>query len=335
VSERLRMPAEFDTHERTLICWPVREELYGELMHRAEEAHAEVARAIAAYEPVTMIVPPGDRAGRAARLCGDDVEIVELPIDDSWVRDSGPIYVVGDGRRVATDWRFNGWGGKYRPYEDDDALAARWAEHAGHPTRAGGMVLEGGSLSTDGEGTFVTTTQCLMHPNRNPALTRAEIEARLRDGLGADVVVWLPYGLADDDDTDGHVDNVAAFARRGLLVVQGCDDPGEPDWLRMHVNRRWAAGATDASGGALDVVDVPVLPFAVVGGERRPVPYLNFYVGNGFVLVPTAPHPADGEMLAIVGEQFPGRDVIALDVGAVLAFGGGGIHCITQQVPAV
>jgi agmatine deiminase len=197
------------------------------------------------------------------------------------------------------------------------------------------MVLEGGSIAVDGEGTLVTTTQCLLHPNRNPDLTKREIEQHLIDELGVDVVVWLPHGLALDDDTDGHVDNVGAFARPGVLVLQGCADEAEPDWLRSNVNRRWAAGTVDARGRAVEVVEIPVLPFAEVGGRRVVVPYLNYYVGNGFVVVPVCGHPADVDMVAIIGDQYPGRTTVPLDVGAVLAYGGGGIHCITQQVPDV
>ena len=329
------MPAEFGPHERTVLCWPTRESLYGELMSEAEDAHAQVARAIAAYEPVSMIVNPGPAVARAAELCGGRVEIVEMPIDDSWFRDSGPIYVTDGDDRVATDWVFNGWGTKYAPWDQDDQAARRWAQHAGHRTKRIPMVLEGGSLTVDGEGTLITTIQCLMHPNRNPDLTKLDIEERLGDELGITTVIWLPYGLADDDDTDGHVDNVAVYARPGTVVLQGCDDPDEPDHLRMNVNARWARGSADAAGRLLEVVEIPVLPFAEVGGERRPVPYGNFYVGNGFVLVPIAGHQADTDMLAIIGEQFPGREVAGLDVGPILAYGGGGIHCITQQIPAL
>lgn len=330
------MPAEFAPHERTVICWPARQSLYGELMSMAEGAHAEVARTIAEFEPVSMIVQPGPAVDRAAEMCGGRVEIVELPIDDSWFRDSGPIYVDdGDNDRIATDWTFNGWGTKYAPWDQDDLIAGRWAELAGHRSKRIPMVLEGGSLTVDGEGTLVTTIQCLMHPNRNPTLTKLDIEERLGDELGISTVVWLPYGLADDDDTDGHVDNVAVFAHPGTLVVQGCDDPDEPDWLRMNVNARWARGSADAAGRLLEVIEIPVLPFVQIGGQRCAVPYGNFYIGNGFVLVPTANHAADTDMLAIIAEQFPDREVIGLDVGPILAYGGGGIHCITQQVPAI
>lgn len=332
------MPAESAPHERTVMCWPARAEVYGDLIEQAEEAHAQVAKAIATHEPVSMIAAPGSGA-RAARLCGTAVDIVEIPIDDSWFRDTGPIYVIDEGAgsspRLALDWEFNGWGGKFSPWNQDALVARRWAEHAGHEVRRVPMVLEGGSLTVDGEGTLVTTTQCLMHPNRNPALSKAEIERGVREHLGVDTIVWLPYGLSGDDDTDGHADNVAAFARPGLLVMQGCDDANEPDWLRMNVNARWARGSTDTSGRLLDVIEIPVLPFVEIGGGRRAVPYANFYVGNGFVLVPTADNPADADMLGIIAAQFPGREVIGLNVGPILAHGGGGIHCITQQVPAL
>jgi agmatine deiminase len=335
-ADGLRLPAETAPHERTVMCWPARPELYGELMAAAEHAHASVARTIAGFEPVTMVAAPGSGAA-AAQQCGETIEVVELPIDDSWFRDTGPIYVVSpDGAcRVAVDWVFNGWGEKYPPWDQDDAVARLWAERAGDDVRSVDMVLEGGSITVDGEGTLVTTEQCLLHPNRNPGLSRADIERRLRTELGVTTIVWLPHGLALDDDTDGHVDNVAAFARPGALVVQGCDDRGEADWLRCHVNRRAALGALDAAGRRLDVVEVPVLPFTEIGGRRVAVPYLNYYVGNGFVVVPVCGHPADADMVAIVAEQYQGRDVVPLEVGAILAYGGGGIHCITQQVPAV
>ncbi len=335
----MRMPAESAEHERTVMCWPARQVLYGDLMPDAEAAHAIVARTVARYEPVTMIAAPGG-GERATEACGGgpdgfEIRVIEIPIDDSWFRDSGPIYVVDGDRRVALDWMFNVWGDKFQPYGDDAAVARRYAEHAGDQRVSIPMVLEGGAITVDGAGTLVTTEQCLLHPNRNPGLTRVDIEATLRAELGVSSIVWLPFGLALDDDTDGHVDNVAAFARPGTLVVQGCEDESEADWLRGNVNGRCARGAIDARGEAIEVVEVPVLPFTEIGGERVAVPYLNYYVVNGAVIVPVCGHDADDDMLAIVGEQYPGRDVVPLDVGAILAYGGGGIHCITQQVPAV
>lgn len=329
------MPGEFAPHERTVICWPTREAIYpGPLLAEARAAHAEVAQTIARYEPVTMIAAPGCGEDASSR-CGAGVEVVELPIDDSWFRDSGPVYVLDErGGRLARDFEFNGWGEKFRPFDDDARVAARWAAYAGHERTPVSMVFEGGSISVDGAGTAVTTTQCLMHPNRNPLLTQAEIERLVADALGIERLIWLPYGLALDDDTDGHVDNVAAFAHPGLLVMQGCDDPDEADWLRLDVDHRVADGALGAGGQPIRVVEVPVLPFTEYAGRRVVVPYLNYYVGNGFVIVPVCGHPADDDMVEIIADQYPGRDAIGLDVGAILAVGGGGIHCITQQVPA-
>ena len=330
-----RLPAEWESHEGTAMCWPARDGMWGDQFANAEAAHAEVANAIAQFEPVTMVAPP--RASeRAASMCGPGVEVIEIPIDDSWFRDSGPIYVFDDeGDRVATDWQFNSWGSKFLPYDDDAAVAGRFAERVGHAIRSIDMVFEGGSLTGDGEGTLVTTTQCLMHPNRNPSMTQVEIEARLLAELGAESVIWLPYGLAFDADTDGHVDNIAAFAATGHLVLQGCNDPAEADWLRLDVDQRVARGSVDARGRSLEITVVPVLPFADVGGERLVVPYLNYYVGNGFVVVPTCGNEADADIVAMIGELYPGRETFGLDVGAVLAHGGGGIHCITQQIPAI
>ena len=330
----MRMPAESASHERTAMCWPARKTLYGELLPAAEAAHALVARTLASFEPVTMIADVG--AGeRAAEACGDGVDVVELPIDDSWFRDSGPIFVTDGDARIALDWRFNAWGGKFQPAANDDAIAGRYAALLGDGVRTIPVVLEGGAIAVDGAGTLVTTQQCLLHPNRNPSLDRVEIEAVLRAELGVSTIVWLPFGLALDDDTDGHVDNVAAFARPGVLVMQGCADESEDDWLRTNVNVRSARGAIDALGEPIEVVEIPVLPFTEVGGERVAVPYLNYYVANGVVAVPVCGHPADDEMMAIIGEHYPDREIVGLDVGAVLAYGGGGIHCITQQVPRV
>jgi agmatine deiminase len=334
-----RLPAEWEPHEGTAMCWPARVDMWKGLVADAETAHADVANAIARFEPVTMLATPRT-SERAAALCGPGVEVVEQPIDDSWFRDSGPIYVVDDaGHRVATDWRFNSWGEKFLPYADDAAAAHRFAARRGDPVRSIDLVFEGGSITGDGEGTLVTTTQCLMHPNRNPPMTQVGIEATLRRELGAERTIWLPHGLALDDDTDGHVDNIAAFAEPGRLVLQGCDDPDEDDWLRLDVDRRVAQGALDAQGRSIDVVTIPVLPFAEIdrgdGPERVVVPYLNFYLGNGFVVIPTCGHDADHDMVALIADQFPGREPVALDVGAILAAGGGGIHCITQQIPAI
>ena len=334
VGREPRVPAEWEPHAGTIMCWPTREEIWSGLRDRAAEDHAVIASAIARFEPVTMIAPP-HLVEEAERTCGPGIRVLELPIDDSWARDSGPIQAVTpDGARVVVGVSFNSWGRKYLPYDEDARLARRWAALRGEPVLDAHLVLEGGSITVDGLGTVVTTEQCLLHPSRNPSLTRAAIEDRLTAALGARTVVWLPHGLVLDHDTDGHVDNVAAFVRPGLVLAQGCDDPDEPDHERLGIDLRCLRDAPDARGEPIDVVEVPVLPFTELAGRRIVVPYLNLYLCNGAAVVPVCGHPADDDMLALIGEQLPGREVVPVP-GAVLAVGGGGPHCITQQIPRV
>jgi len=326
----MRMPAEWAPHERTLMGWPCRPELWGDHLDAAEAAFAAVAQAVAAGEPVTMLARP-EHAERASRRCGPGVEVVEMALDDSWLRDTGPVYVTGHGRRVGVDFVFNGWGGKYEPHDQDAALAGRWLAATDEVRVAADLVCEGGAIVTDGEGTLLTTESCLLNPNRNPTLTRAEIERRLGDALGASRVIWAPYSI-DDRDTDGHIDLVAAFTAPGQVLLQGGGDPAWPGVDRLDMVRRCVEGALDAASCALRCTVLPVLPTATIDGETYAVPYLNLYVCNAAVIVPVVGHPADPDMLAIIADAYPDREVVPVD-GAILAAGGGGPHCITQQVP--
>jgi agmatine deiminase len=275
-----------------------------------------------------MIANPADME-TARKACAENVDVVSLEIDDAWFRDSGPNYVIENGELIATCWTFNGWGEKFVPFDKDATIASRWAVKAGHKTRKIDMVLEGGSINVDGAGTLITTEQCLLNPNRNPELSREQIATQLCEQLGQKQVVWLPFGLALDDDTDGHVDNVAAFIGSRDVIMQGCDDKNEADFVRC------AANIAVAKSAGLNVRVIPVLPYVVTDGVRAAVPYLNFYICNDAVIVPVCGHDADSEMLALLGEYIPDRDIIGLEIGQILAHGGGGIHCITQQVPAV
>ena len=322
------MPAEFARHQRTVICWPARPEIYGTRLVEAQTAHAALANTISGYEPVTMIANPADME-TARKACAENVDVVSLEIDDAWFRDSGPNYVVENGELIATCWTFNGWGEKFVPFDKDATIASRWAVKAGHKTRKIDMVLEGGSINVDGAGTLITTEQCLLNPNRNPKLSREQITERLCRELGQQQVVWLPFGLVLDDDTDGHVDNVAAFIGSRDVIMQGCDDKNEADFVRC------AANIAVAKSAGLNVRVIPVLPYVVTDGVRATVPYLNFYICNDAVIVPVCGNDADSEMLALLGEYIPDRDIVGLEIGAILAHGGGGIHCITQQVPAI
>ena len=257
------------------------------------------------------------------------MEIVELALDDSWLRDCGPIYTFGDdGSRVAVHFGFNAWGEKFTPFEADAAVGALVAERLGDSVREAEMVLEGGSILTDGAGTLLTTEQCLLHPSRNPGLGRAQIEAVLAENLGVSTFLWLAQGLVEDRDTDGHVDLIAAFTAPGRVLLQAAP-AGNPnaDGCAENAARLRAAG--------IEVVDFELLPYVEVAGETVVASYLNFYLCNGAVIVPvTGEDPdRDARALTLIAAEYPGREAVPVP-GAVIAYGGGGPHCITQQVPA-
>jgi agmatine deiminase len=324
----LRMPAEWAPHERTIMCWPAREALWLERFAQAEADYAAVANAIAAFEPVLMVADPR-RFAEARRLCGENVELVELPLDDSWARDSGPIFLTdGAGKRAGVQFGFNGWGEKFAPYDDDARFATRVLELLGEERRdATHMILEGGSIAVDGEGTLITTEQCLLEQHRNPRLSLEQIEAQLCDQLGVVRVVWLGRGLVEDTDTDGHVDNICAFVEPGRVVLQTVNDEANPNFEHCGENLRRLRAA------GLEVVELPWLPY--VDGEQPPlaIPYTNFYICNGGLIVPTGGEETDADALTLLESLYPGREAVAVR-GETLALGGGGVHCITQQVPA-
>jgi agmatine deiminase len=322
------MPAETEPHRRTLMAWPpdVPQCIFTpEQLEPARVVYAEIARAIARYELVTLVVRPDDIAS-AIEQVGGATDIVTLEIDDAWIRDDGPIGVrAPDGNLRAVHFRFNAWGDK-QIHDADAVVGAAVARYLGLPVEEAPMVLEGGSIAVDGRGTLVTTERCLLNPNRNPTYSRTDIERTLDSFLGVDRIVWLADAIAEDDGTDGHVDNVVAFMPSGAALVQGCDDPA-------NLNAAIAADNVARLGAAgLDVIEVPVLPYADFDGQRLPVPYVNLYPGNGFVAVPVSGHASDDDACRLIGAHYPGRVVIPVP-GVVLAYGGGGVHCITQQVP--
>ncbi|MGZ4267002.1 MAG: agmatine deiminase family protein [Solirubrobacteraceae bacterium] len=322
----MRMPAEWEPHERTLTGWPCRRVLWGGLLERARADYAAVANAIARFEPVTMIAADAGDAALARAACDDGVEVVELPLDDSWLRDCGPIYVYDeDGGRIAVHFRFNAWGEKYPPWDRDAAVGGAIAAALGDEVRRAPIVLEGGSILGDGAGMLLVTEQCLLHPSRNPTLSRSAIERALCRWLGVTSIVWLGMGLLEDRDTDGHVDLIAAFTRPGQVLLQTVA-PDNPNYENCEENRRRLEGA------GIDVIEVPFLPYVEVGGETVAVGYLNLYLCNGGVIVPVCGDDSEDEALELIGGAFPGREVVPVP-GAVLAYGGGGPHCITQQVP--
>jgi agmatine deiminase len=323
----VRMPPEWELHERTIMGWPCRRELWGETIDQARADYAQVANAIAAFEPVLMIANPGADAADARAACGSGVEVVELPLDDSWLRDCGPIYVLDrQGRRIAVHFKFNAWGEKFLPYDKDAAVGALVAEKLGDPVVRAPIVLEGGSIYVDAAGTLLTTEQCLLNPNRNPEFDRDEIEGVLRRYLGVERIVWLGRGLVEDRDTDGHVDLIAAFCDSGRVLLQTVDDDN-PNFENCEQNRRRLEDA------GIEVIELPYLPYATVAGETVAAGYMNFYLCNGAVIVPVAGADSDEAALSLIGSAYAGREVVPVP-GVVLAYGGGGPHCITQQMPA-
>jgi agmatine deiminase len=276
---------------------------------------------------VTLVAHPSAAASARAAVSGA-VDVVAIPIDDAWARDSGPIFVVDGARRAGVHFGFNAWGEKFHPYDDDAEFARRVLEHLGEErVDARDLVLEGGSIAVDGEGTLITTEQCLLHPSRNPSLSREEIEARLRSFLGIERVLWLGDGLVEDDDTDGHVDNICAFVEPGHVLLQTVSDEANPNFAaaRDNAERLRAAG--------LRVTELDVLPYVGWDGPPTVAPYVNFYICNGALIVPTSDPETDEQALATLADLYPGREAIGVP-GATLAIGGGGVHCITQQVPA-
>jgi agmatine deiminase len=320
----MRMPAEWAPHERTLMCWPARADMWGEHYAAAKAEHAAVANAVAAFEPVTLAADPSQLAEARAAVAGE-VEVVPIPLDDSWARDSGPIFVTDGRARAGVHFGFNAWGQKFHPYDDDAAFGARVLEHLGEErVDATDFVLEGGSIAVDGDGTLITTEQCLLHPTRNPQLSREEIEARLGERLGVERVVWLGLGLVEDADTDGHVDNVCAWVGPGRVLLQTVSDADDPNFANCRENARRLRAA------GLEVVELELLPRV---GDKV-VPYVNFYVCNGALIVPVTGAETDSQALALLERLYPGREAVAVP-GTTLALGGGGVHSITQQIPAV
>jgi agmatine deiminase len=326
------MPAEWAPHQRTWMAWPARKDLWGSRLEEAEAAYAGVARAIARFEPLTMVANADDTA-RAQGVLDDGVEVVALPIDDSWMRDSGPSFVVNaDGAVAGVDWQFNAWGGKFPPWDKDAALAGRVLARLGMRAFAAPFVLEGGSFHVDGEGTVLTTEQCLLNPNRNPGRSREEIEALLLAYLGAARVIWLGDGL-ENDHTDGHVDDIACFVRPGVVMAAVCGRD-DANYAPLADNLRRLRAARDARGRALEIIEMPLPARRVVQGVGRLASsYVNFYIANGGIVAPGFDDTQDAAARDILAAAFPGRAVV-MPPCSVIIEGGGSVHCITQQQPA-
>lgn len=331
-----KMPAEWARHQCTFISWPVRDSMcYPADYDEVCRGYADIIIAIVEFEPVTVIINTGDE-GIAAGYLNNKVEYLVAEHDDSWLRDNGPTFVVNEKHQLAgIDWRFNAWGGKYSPWARDDALAAKILGYYGTRCFSAPLVMEGGSIHVDGEGTLLTTEECLLNPNRNPALSREQIEEYLQKFLGIEKVIWLPRGLSGDE-TDGHVDNVACFAAPGKILLQVCDDPEDENFAITRENLGILGEARDARGRKLEIIAIPQPPMMTFNDKRLTLSYLNFYFVNDGLILPVfggVATEADQTAAKILGETFPGRCIRTVN-GMAIIREGGNVHCMTQQMPA-
>ncbi|VDN48805.1 putative agmatine deiminase [Petrocella atlantisensis] len=329
------MPAEWEAHERTIIEWPVKASLVWQDNYEAVcMGYGELVRAISAFEPVTVIINEEDEED-IRRLCGTTVDIIRIPHNDAWARDNGPTFVRdGEGKLHGISWRFNAWGEKYLPYDLDDKVASILLNQLDVPCIEVPLVLEGGSIHVDGEGTLLTTKECLLNPNRNPDLSQADIELIIKRYLNVSKIIWLDQGLYGDE-TDGHIDNIACFAKPGAVLLQACDDPKDPNYEITQKAREVLKHAKDAKSRNLEIIELPTPPPCYYNNERLTLSYLNFYMVNKGIILPVFGGDAtltDERAKSILEKVFSDRKVITVD-GMALITEGGNVHCITQQMP--
>jgi agmatine deiminase len=330
------MPAEWEIHERTLIEWPVKESLvWTDNYTEVCKGYAEVVNKISEQEAVTLIVNEKEAAD-AEKMCGSSAEILKLPHNDAWCRDNGPTFLWNKEKKLCgVNWKFNAWGEKYIPYDLDNEVAPKVLNHLNVPVINAPIVLEGGSIHVDGEGTLLTTEQCLLNKNRNSHLTRAQIEDTVKEYLQVEQIIWLKRGLYGDE-TDGHIDNIACFAKPGTVLLQTCYDKNDPNYEITLENLDILKNATDAKGRKLEIIEIPQPPIRYYNEIRLTLSYLNFYFVNGGIILPVFGEDAaaaDKQAEEILQRVFPERKIIKVD-GMPLIKEGGNVHCITQQMPA-
>ena len=339
--QRTTMPPEWAPHERTWMAFPTANDTVGpegsEGLVAARAAWSRVAGAVARHEPVRMLVSPGDEEAAREALAGHDVELLPVPLDDAWARDSGLTFVHDARGGVAgVDWVFNGWGAQdWAAWENDQHVGAAMAEAAGVPRLASELVNEGGGFHVDGAGTVLLTRTVQLDDGRNPTLDAEDVEREVHARLGTRHAIWLPRGLARDYGefgTRGHVDIVAAPTESGAILLHRQDDPAHPDYSVTRELKAFLEGQHDAEGRPLRIVDVPAPETIVEDGEYVDWSYINHYVANGVVVLCGFGGERDEQAARILGEAYPGREVEVVDARDIFRFGGG-IHCITQQQP--
>ena len=349
------MPSELAEHSATWILWPERPDNWRLGAKPAQAAFLQVILTIAKYEPVMVGVSPAQYP-HVLGLNLPNVHVIEMVDNDSWVRDTGPTFVVnGQGELRGVDWKFNGYGGLvngiYFPWEHDDKLGSKiCGVECVDRYRADDLIFEGGAVHTDGEGTLLVTEECLLDPGRNPDLKKEEIEQKLLNYLGAEKVLWIPEGIYKDEDTNGHVDNICQFVAPGKVVLAWEDNEQDPQHARSKKALDYLESVTDARGRKLEIIKIHVPnPItiteeesagidAVEGtlprnpGDRLPASYINYYNCNGAVILPVFDDPHDQAAINILQDCFPDKKIEPIYAREIL-LGGGNIHCITQQVP--
>ena len=332
-----RLPAEWEPHAATWLAWPHRRATWLGPFAPIPAVYAAFARLIAAHEPVRIIGGADVLAEARTALAGvANVEFVTIPTNDSWVRDTGPVFLVprdgrGESARMAVCWNWNAWGGKYPPWDDDARVARRIAAHVGVAAVEPGLVLEGGAIETDGDGTLLVNERCLVDERRNPGVGRTAVEQALVSWLGIERVVWIGGELAGDD-TDGHIDQLARFVAPGHVLAARQSDPGDPNHASLAANLERLARARDARGRRLEVIPVDIPARFSFEGTQLPASHLNFYVADGLVAVPVFGGPTDDPALRQLEVWFPGRRIEPVDC-TELVRGRGGLHCITRDEP--
>jgi agmatine deiminase len=353
-ADGFRMPGEFEAHAGCWMAWPERPDNWREGAEPAQRAFAAVAEAISASEPVSVAVSDAQFEHCRAML-SPAIRVVEISTDDAWLRDTGPTFVIdAAGGRRGVDWQFNAWGGLdgglYSEWQRDERVARKILELEGAERYRPPIVLEGGSIHVDGQGTVISTEECLLHPNRNPELTREQIERVVLEHVGAERMIWLGRGVFNDE-TDGHVDNLMCFARPGVVLLTWSEDRSDPQHEISRDARERLQAATDARGRPLEVLLLPSPgPITIAAeeaagvkaspgslprraGDRMAASYANFYIANRRIVFPLLDERYDRQAAEVLRECFPERQVVGVPAREIL-LGGGNIHCITQQVPA-
>jgi len=335
-----RLPAEWEPHAATWIAWPHRRATFLGDFAAIPAFFARFVRLLAACEPVKVIASGAALADARERLRGvDGVELIDIPTDDSWLRDTGPVFLVpsepaaGQGAAaVAVCWEWNAWGGKYPPWNLDAGVSRAVAARLGLPVVAPGVVLEGGAIETDGEGTLLVNRRCVVDERRNPGLDQAGMERILRERLAIDRVIWVGGELAGDD-TDGHIDQIARFVAAGRVVAARQPDRDDPNHAALEANLAILRAAVDARGRRLEVIPIDIPSRFAFEGVQLPASHLNYYLPNGAVLVPVFDAPTDDAAIRTLAGCFPDRRIVPVDTGGLVR-GRGGLHCITRDQPA-